>query len=200
MRKACLEHQPSSRAFSQHESTVGAAVTIAWHDYRAGSAEQRPEQLELWDVGGAAAHRPASTVFLDSAAGVILVHDLTNSKSEVNLGQWLSLVNGDRRVHSSYSLHSLIADIESSNVPILVVGTKLDLAPDRSKAKSEHSQDRSRVRCAHDLTLLKTFQSKNAKVSSWLLQETKSSRGTNSRVETLLRTLLNITSGFKRRR
>ncbi|KAK6011562.1 hypothetical protein OSTOST_23345, partial [Ostertagia ostertagi] len=55
---------------------------MVWHEYKAGTSEQRSELMELWDIGGSGAHRAASVVFLDGAAGAILVHDLSNKKSE----------------------------------------------------------------------------------------------------------------------
>ncbi|PIO59196.1 hypothetical protein TELCIR_19349, partial [Teladorsagia circumcincta] len=63
-------------------STIGASIAMVWHEYKAGTSEQRSELMELWDIGGSGAHRAASVVFLDGAAGAILVHDLSNKKSE----------------------------------------------------------------------------------------------------------------------
>ncbi|WKY06265.1 hypothetical protein Q1695_006451 [Nippostrongylus brasiliensis] len=111
-------------------STIGASIAMVWHEYKAGTSEQRSELMELWDIGGSGAHRAASTVFLDGAAGVILVHDLSNKKSEENLYQWISLIDGKPRVSGS-TTRSLVADIESCHLPILTVGCKLDLAPHR---------------------------------------------------------------------
>uniref|UniRef100_A0A183GNQ0 J domain-containing protein n=1 Tax=Heligmosomoides polygyrus TaxID=6339 RepID=A0A183GNQ0_HELPZ len=117
-----------------------------------GTSEQRSELMELWDIGGSGAHRAASVVFLDGAAGAILVHDLSNKKSEElchmlleivlisvahmfrplqNLSQWLSLLDGKPRAAGSSSSRLLMADIESCHIPILTVGCKLDLAPHR---------------------------------------------------------------------
>ncbi|GMR47990.1 hypothetical protein PMAYCL1PPCAC_18185, partial [Pristionchus mayeri] len=121
---------------AQLESTVGAQVSILWHDYRAGLSEQRAEMIEVWDIGGSSAHRPASTVFLDGASGIVLVHDLTNRKSETNLGQWLAIVNGDRRSTNVHTFSTLMADIERTQIPIIIVGTRLDQAPHRGNAQS----------------------------------------------------------------
>ena len=135
----------------QHESTVGAAVSVTLHEYRAGTSEQREEIIELWDVGGNAAHRPASTVFLDGAAGVILVHDLTNRKSEANLGLWLALLNGDRRPQTADSTQSLMADLEATQVPILLVGTRLDQAPHRGNATPLLGASRLNLDCRKEM-------------------------------------------------
>ena len=40
---------------------------------------------ELFDVGGSQAHRNSRHVFYNNVAGVVLVHDLSNRKSQRNL-------------------------------------------------------------------------------------------------------------------
>ncbi|CAJ0603496.1 unnamed protein product [Cylicocyclus nassatus] len=124
-------------------STIGASIAMAWHEYKAGTSEQRSELMELWDIGGSGAHRAASAVFFDGAAGAILVHDLSNKKSEENLSQWLSLLDGKPRPVGSSTTRSLLADIESCQIPILTVGCKLDLAPHRGPS----AYDRMNINC-----------------------------------------------------
>lgn len=83
-------------------------------------------------------------VFLDGAAGAILVHDLSNKKSEdvshimmckclllntQNLSHWLALIDGKDSTENGRQ--NLIADIESCPIPVLTVGCKLDLVPHR---------------------------------------------------------------------
>lgn len=59
---------------------------MAWHEYRSGTAEQRTELLELWDIDGSASHRDAVGTLIEGALGAILVHDMSNKKSyEVSL-------------------------------------------------------------------------------------------------------------------
>ncbi|VDM29129.1 unnamed protein product [Toxocara canis] len=132
----CLEVSRQSDVFPS--STVGCAVSVIAHQYRAGSAEEETELIELWDIGGSTMHQKASTVFLEGAVGAILVHDVSNSKSEASLAQWVSLLRGDNAgtltsVPSISNLRPLLADIESTPIPTLVVGCKLDLAPERAK-------------------------------------------------------------------
>ncbi|CAI5449424.1 unnamed protein product [Caenorhabditis angaria] len=114
-----------------HSSTIGATVTMAWHEYRVGTPEQRTELLELWDIGGMMAHRQNSQVFFEGAVGAILVHDLTNKKSEENLASWLTMLDGKPRGNSKKdpAAVALRVDIESCNIPVLIVGTKADLVP-----------------------------------------------------------------------
>ena len=62
------------------------------HEYKAGTPAERTFFVELWDVGGWSAHQNSRSIFYNGADGVILVHDLTNRKSESNLRKWLSEV------------------------------------------------------------------------------------------------------------
>ncbi|KHN84026.1 Rab-like protein 3 [Toxocara canis] len=138
-------HQSNKVVWSQ----IGCAVSVIAHQYRAGSAEEETELIELWDIGGSTMHQKASTVFLEGAVGAILVHDVSNSKSEASLAQWVSLLRGDNAgtltsVPSISNLRPLLADIESTPIPTLVVGCKLDLAPERAK---QAGYDRINVDC-----------------------------------------------------
>lgn len=72
------------------------------------------------------------------ATGAILVHDLSNSKSELSLVQWLTLIRGDNSLASNLVcspsiIRPLLSDIENTPIPTLIVGCKLDLAPGRAK-------------------------------------------------------------------
>ncbi|XP_025157161.1 rab-like protein 3 isoform X4 [Harpegnathos saltator] len=86
--------------------TVGCSVEVKLHEYREGTPNQRRYFIELWDVGGSQNHKNTRSVFYNPTNGIILVHDLTNRKSQQNLQKWLE------------------------EIPILVIGTKLDLIPE----------------------------------------------------------------------
>ncbi|XP_011146776.1 rab-like protein 3 isoform X3 [Harpegnathos saltator] len=87
--------------------TVGCSVEVKLHEYREGTPNQRRYFIELWDVGGSQNHKNTRSVFYNPTnVGIILVHDLTNRKSQQNLQKWLE------------------------EIPILVIGTKLDLIPE----------------------------------------------------------------------
>ena len=62
------------------------------HEYKAGTPSERTFFVELWDVGGWSAHQNSRNIFYNGADGVILVHDLTNRKSQSNLRNWLTEV------------------------------------------------------------------------------------------------------------
>lgn len=74
------------------------------------------------------------------ATGAILVHDLSNKKSESNLSQWVALLRGESSLPSvispftsSSGARFLLSDIENTPIPTLIVGCKSDLAPERAK-------------------------------------------------------------------
>ncbi|CAH1364884.1 rab-like protein 3 [Tenebrio molitor] len=120
--------------------TVGCSVEVKLHEYKEGTKEQKTYFIEFWDVGGSNNHRNTRHVFYNPCHGVILVHDLTNRKSEVNLHKWLQeLINRDA---SSSTLNSVTSMDEydpenffgATQMPILVIGTKLDQVDERKSA------------------------------------------------------------------
>lgn len=64
---------------------------------RRGSDEER-HFVEYWDIGGSASHENTRQVFYDNIHGIILVHDLTNKKSEANLSKWLTEITSKGRM------------------------------------------------------------------------------------------------------
>lgn len=119
--------------------TVGCSVEVKLHVYKEGTPGQKTYFVELWDVGGSKNHKNTRHVFYKPCHGVILVHDLTNSKSEENLKKWLmELLNKD-----NLKVGSEDWDVEnffcSTKMPILVIGTKLDLT-DEKKYSSRSDQ------------------------------------------------------------
>ncbi|VDM03696.1 unnamed protein product [Schistocephalus solidus] len=137
--------------------TVGCSVEIMLYDGPPMGDVQK-YFIELWDIGGSAGHKNARYVFYDNIQGIILVHDLTNKKSELHLSKWLNeLIATDSlevichsadgnaspeatansrtaKTYSSFDLRGFWRDStpppvsRPPAVPILVVGTKMDLA------------------------------------------------------------------------
>ncbi len=66
--------------------------------------------LQLWDFGGEEQFRFFQSSFVKGASGAFLMFDLTMPKSFKNLGDWLNIIRS-----------------ESTNLPILLLGTKYDL-------------------------------------------------------------------------
>ncbi|KAH6927260.1 hypothetical protein HPB50_001221 [Hyalomma asiaticum] len=120
-----------NRPLASASWTVGCNVEVKLHEYREGTASQKTYFVELWDIGGSSSHSSARAVFYNSFHGLILVHDLTNKKSHENLRKWLSEVLckdcPSKKANGMLEFdQEMFAD---SQVPILVVATKVDLVP-----------------------------------------------------------------------
>ncbi|XP_076662531.1 rab-like protein 3 [Halictus rubicundus] len=110
--------------------TIGCSVEVKLHEYKEGTPNQRRYFIELWDIGGSQNHKNTRSVFYNPTNGIILVHDLTNRKSQQNLQKWLEEVLSK---DSNYMKAKPFDDFDpekfvgSTQIPILVIGTKLDL-------------------------------------------------------------------------
>lgn len=79
------------------------------HEFRDGTRQQKTYFIEFYDIGGNISHRKIAKMFYNGVdglfiykliflkksisiffKGIILVHDLTNRKSEENLKYWLN--------------------------------------------------------------------------------------------------------------
>lgn len=131
--------------------TVGCSVEVKLHEYKEGTKEQKTYFIEFWDIGGSHIHRNARPVFYHPCHGAILVHDLTNRKSEENLHKWVKeIVNKRERKDSSSHLsvsspnsNQLNEDWDQESifghptVPFLVIGTKLDQVDDKKSHQGQ---------------------------------------------------------------
>ncbi|GAB6030386.1 hypothetical protein CHUAL_007264 [Chamberlinius hualienensis] len=117
--------------------TIGCSVDIKIHEYKEGTPLQKTFFVELWDVGGSNSHCNSRSVFYSSVHGIILVHDLTNRKSEQNLRKWLTeiLVKDSNAKGKSSDFEYDPEQFVESQVPILIVGTKQDLADEVRSSK-----------------------------------------------------------------
>lgn len=115
--------------------TIGCSVEVKLHEYKEGTPGQMTYFVELWDVGGSKHHCNTRHVFYNPCHGVILIHDLTNKKSENNLREWLhELMDRDTTRNCSgmaFGEFDTENFIGTTNMPILVVGNKLDLVDDK---------------------------------------------------------------------
>ncbi|RWS25915.1 rab-like protein 3 [Leptotrombidium deliense] len=129
-----------SNAIASVKWTIGASVDVKLHEFNEGTPNQRTYLIELWDIGGYKTHSLARNVFYNSFHGIILVYDLTNIKSHENLRKWLCEVFTakdsskdncrDRDISQLSTNSDNYFDIElfvEMNIPVVVVGTKLDL-------------------------------------------------------------------------
>ena len=71
-------------------SVSSGIYVLQLHEYKAGTPAEKTFFVELWGVGGWSAHQNSRSIFYNPVHGVILVHDLTNRKSEMNLRKWVA--------------------------------------------------------------------------------------------------------------
>jgi Rab-like protein 3 len=136
--------------------TIGCSIDVKLHEYKEGTPQQRSYFIELWDIGGSRSHSIARSVFYSSFHGIILVHDITNRKSQLNLRKWLghvfyskdSQIKENQNINASTISAALFPvapnddyefDMESffeRNIPVLVVATKPDLAQSTRRSPS----------------------------------------------------------------
>ena len=101
-----------------------------------GTQQQKEFFIELWDVGGSHSQSNTRHVFMQTVHGVILVHDLNNRKSCLNLDKWLSEVTkADSGAWDGGS-----SEVGEVNIPLLVVGTKTDEANANGSRLPLHSR------------------------------------------------------------
>ncbi|XP_055844294.1 rab-like protein 3 [Episyrphus balteatus] len=145
--KTCLTHLIAhNESLTQPGWTVGCSIEVKLHEYKEGTPQQNTFFIELFDIGGSLNHKNSRGVFYNPTHGIILVHDLTNRKSHENLKEWLyEILNKDGKDTAkgnntaSLASDSTLFDPEqffgSTQIPILVVGTKLDLVDEKRQPK-----------------------------------------------------------------
>ncbi|XP_046979275.1 rab-like protein 3 [Schistocerca americana] len=149
--------------------TVGCSVEVKLHEYKEGTQHQKTYFIEFWDIGGSSSHRNTRSVFYSPTHGIILVHDLTNRKSQLNLHKWLAeVVNREgncKNRHGNFDDFDPEQFVGATQVPILVIGTKLDLA---EKVRS-HAHRRSSAiaeECGADEIFLDCLQTRSLAAGS----------------------------------
>lgn len=107
--KSCFIHRFCKGIFANKlGSTLGVDFqikTIKVDD------EKNVVALQLWDTAGQERFRSMTKTYFRRADGVILLYDVTNERTFVNVRQW---------VHS-------ISEVTDKEIPILICGNKVDL-------------------------------------------------------------------------
>ena len=128
--------------------TCGCQLEVVAH-----MQESQTSVMELWDVGANPKFKKSRRVFYKSTPssfttpskeqstldvdGLILVHDLSNRKSYANLTGWMREVM--REISTTNEVvwdHDLFFNGSTSSLPVMVVGTKADLAQTESRVRS----------------------------------------------------------------
>ncbi|KAL5264708.1 hypothetical protein ACHWQZ_G005700 [Mnemiopsis leidyi] len=116
--------------------TVGCNVEVIYHESRDYS-----EFIEMWDVGGSLVHENSRAVFLRDSTyhGLVLVHDLTNSKSYTNMIKWALEFAQKGEKSRRLSREAEISLLRGIEIPKLIVGTKQDYLWSRSRYTTDRT-------------------------------------------------------------
>ncbi|XP_026848626.1 rab-like protein 3 [Drosophila persimilis] len=156
--KTCLTHLIAhNESLTRPGWTVGCNIQVKIHQFKEGTARQSQYFVELFDIGGSLSHKNTRGVFYSGVHGIILVHDLTNGKSQEQLLDWLHEIlnkegkdtyksrgssmppsplanySTDSSFHVRFDLEEFLG---ATQTPILVMGTKLDLIDEKRQPKT----------------------------------------------------------------
>ncbi len=84
----------------------------------------------MMDIGVSHSQRHTRHVFIHTCHGIVLVHYINNRKSCLNLDKWLAEVMRAEAGSTKYSgaWDGAATDVGEDNIPLLVVGIKVDEA------------------------------------------------------------------------
>jgi small GTP-binding protein len=105
----------TNKFYENIKSTLGAAIHIKLLDIEGGKVT-----LQVWDFGGEEKFKFLIPSYAQGSSGGVFVFDLTNYESMINIINWLP------------EFQKI-----SKNIPILIVGSKLDLNDQRVCVKEE---------------------------------------------------------------
>ncbi|KAN0124732.1 P-loop containing nucleoside triphosphate hydrolase protein [Russula decolorans] len=118
--KSCLLHHFTHNNFKPHsQHTIGVEFSS-----RTVKLGEKRIKLQLWDTAGQERFRSVTRSYYRGAAGALLMYDITNRDSFVNLSKWL----GDARA------------LGSPHLVVVLVGNKSDREEDREVEWEEASR------------------------------------------------------------
>ena len=98
-------------------STIGCNVEVLAYSSSAGGRGDRDVFLEFWDVGGSSGHRNSRSIFYSGIDGLIVVHDLSNRKSFLNLQKWVrEAFNSSRQEFTGITVSASSANTSNSSI------------------------------------------------------------------------------------
>ncbi|CAF0939856.1 unnamed protein product [Rotaria sordida] len=145
--KTCLLNQYVDENFTDNYApTVGIDIRNKTFDYESTRTNKLFNiHLQLWDTAGQERFRSLTSAFFREAVGFLLVFDLTNETSFINVRNWISEI----QTHAY-----------SENVDIVLVGNKCDLENERIISKNR-AQDFAKE---YNINYIETSALKNINV------------------------------------
>lgn len=96
--------------------------------------------VNLWDTAGQERFRSITASYFRKADGIILMYDVTDKRSYLNVRNWMST----------------ISDTAAENVAVLLVGNKIDLRLEKNKDKCVPHAEGFRLAKEYDIVFLET--------------------------------------------
>uniref|UniRef100_A0A6G1S6E2 Ras and EF-hand domain-containing protein n=1 Tax=Aceria tosichella TaxID=561515 RepID=A0A6G1S6E2_9ACAR len=96
--------------------------------------------VNLWDTAGQERFRSITASYFRKADGIILMYDVTEKRSYLNVRNWMST----------------IADTAAENVAVLLVGNKIDLRVNDNKTKCVPTEEGFRLAREYGIVFLET--------------------------------------------
>ena len=91
--------------------------------------EQRAVRLQLWDTAGQERFRSLIPSYIRDSSVAIVVYDITNRASFLNVSRWVEYVRAER----------------GDEICIVLVGNKSDLGGDRRQVSVDEGEDRAKA-------------------------------------------------------
>ncbi|EAS04018.2 Ras family small GTPase (macronuclear) [Tetrahymena thermophila SB210] len=115
--KSCIVLQASENKFKdEHDKTIGVEFLNKIIQY-----DNKIFKLSIWDTAGQSRFRSIVFCYFEKAQGVILVYDITNRESFLNISEFIQKCRERTR----------------SYVPLILVGNKFDLEQNRQVSYTE---------------------------------------------------------------
>jgi len=115
--KSCLLKRFIDKTFyKQFDTTIGVEFGAKFV-----SVKDKIIKLQLWDTAGQETFRAITKSYYRGAAGIILVYDITKHNSFDNLAFWINDIKA----------------MNTTNVPTIIIGNKLDRDNERQVEKDE---------------------------------------------------------------
>ncbi len=155
--KTTLAHRYLTNLFNKYiVTTLGAEIHIKFLEI-----ENIRVVLQVWDFGGEDSFRFLLPAYARGSFGGIFMFDITNNNSLKSVDKWLSVFRGG-------------LNIAEKDLPIIMVGGKLDLEENRVCSKEEAK------------TLLKSYN-----MSNYIECSSKTGENVELIFETLVRNIMN---------
>ncbi|MFW9830103.1 MAG: Rab family GTPase [Candidatus Thorarchaeota archaeon] len=118
--KTSLTHRYLTRVFNDnHKMTIGTDLSV-----KDITVENISARLHIWDFAGEERYKILFPSFVKGAQGGIFMFDITRYMSIKNLNSWLSFFREEM-------------EMTNKQIPIIMVGSKLDLEENRSISTEE---------------------------------------------------------------